>query len=299
MEEIWKDIPGYEGYYMASNMGRIMSLPRVTVSKLGHQRNVKRTILSDFTNGNEYISIILRKDGKATSFRAHRLVMKAFHGDSELIIDHINGQRNDNRLSNLRYCTHRENSHFSFEKIKGSSKYIGVSFVNSGNLWRASIRIKSKPYTIGLFKTEIEAHNAYQKALKDWEEDGLVPDYEVRVPNSKYVGVSFHTSNKKWIASIKINKKHYNLGGYQTEEEAYEARNSAEKDYKERNIIPNFVNPKLTSKYQNVHKKKNGKWQATLLKSDNPYGGLFNTEDEAAERVREHLGLTSIKELLR
>lgn len=287
--EIWKDIPNYEGYYQASNFGRIKSLPRFIVDKNGVLNIIKKKILSDKARTQGYVSVVLRKEGVGITYRAHRLITLTFLGESDLVVDHINGIRHDNRLENLRYCTHRENSKYSSEKMNTLSRYVGVSYIKNGSKWVASISINGKGYTIGLFETEIEAHNAYQEALYEWETFKKVPDYKVHTPYSSCKGVSYHIGNKKWECSITINKTRYNLGSYLTEEDACKARSEAEINYKEYNILPHYVNPKLTSKYRYVHwKESNKKWQITLPKteiSSKRYGGVFETEEEAKEAV--------------
>ena len=113
--EVWKDIPGYEGEYQASNEGRIKSLERKAVSKNWYTgepfyRTVPERILRPgrYCKGG-HVSVILRKgtSGKPV----HQLVMKTFIGEppSGMEVLHINGVPTDNHLSNLRYGTRTEN----------------------------------------------------------------------------------------------------------------------------------------------------------------------------------------------
>ena len=98
---MWKSVVGYEGLYEVNENGQIRSLPRNTTSG---------RILSLYTNGhNGYQYVCLCKDNKSISKRVHKIVMEAFEGKSDLIINHINGAKDDNRLSNLEYCTQSEN----------------------------------------------------------------------------------------------------------------------------------------------------------------------------------------------
>ena len=111
-DEIWKDIPGFTGYYQASNRGRVKSLNRVATAKAGDcPRKLKGKILKSYATkyGHEYCS--LYKNGESMVEYVHRLVFRAFIGDIEdgLVIDHINGKPNDNRIDNLRAISHREN----------------------------------------------------------------------------------------------------------------------------------------------------------------------------------------------
>jgi len=110
-QETWKDIPGYEGHYQASDLGRIKSLSRVTVKKNGVSMSVKEKILSGKAHRHGYSSYVLRKDGKSHPFHGHVLVMRAFKGmpDPGLIICHNDSDGSNNRLENLRYDTAKSN----------------------------------------------------------------------------------------------------------------------------------------------------------------------------------------------
>ena len=97
-EEIWKDVPGHEGLYQVSNLGRVKSL------RFGKERILKPTPDKD-----GYYQVDLWKGGEGKTNKIHRLVMLAFVGESDLEVNHINGIKTDNRLENLEYCTPSEN----------------------------------------------------------------------------------------------------------------------------------------------------------------------------------------------
>jgi hypothetical protein len=80
-------------------------------------------------------------------------------------IDHINGIKNDNRISNLRETTQAQNKQNLYTKPKGSlGSLLGTTFKN--HAWEASIKHDGKSYYLGRFKTEAEAHAAYLGAKK-------------------------------------------------------------------------------------------------------------------------------------
>ena len=99
--EAWRPIPGWEGLYEASDLGRVKSIPR---------RQVRGGILSPSVGTNNYPIVWLRNKSERRASAVHRLVAEAFLGPPEgLEVRHLNGDRMDNRLANLKYGTHSEN----------------------------------------------------------------------------------------------------------------------------------------------------------------------------------------------
>jgi hypothetical protein len=165
IQEIWKDILGYDGKYQVSNFGNVKSL------KYG-----KEKILKPSDNGGGYYMINLCKDGKLKSIKIHILVAMVFlnhkpDGTTRIVIDHINNNPSDNRVENLQLISHRENC--SKDRKGGSSKYVGVHFNKRNDTWQSRISIDGKRKTLGVFNTEIEAHEAYQNALKMYHKGDL------------------------------------------------------------------------------------------------------------------------------
>lgn len=110
-DEEWRDIPGYEGHYQVSNLGRVRSLDRLINTKQGPR--LKRGLMRKPKNHScGYLELPLKLDGKQEMFTIHRLVMLAFVGPRPdgLDICHNNGDKKDNRLSNLRYDTRSANN---------------------------------------------------------------------------------------------------------------------------------------------------------------------------------------------
>jgi hypothetical protein len=93
----------------------------------------------------------------------HRLLMDAKDGE---IIDHINGNRSDNRLSNLRKSDTSLNGHNKTKQNGLTSKYIGVCRAKSGK-YTSAIRKGTDRYHLGTFKTEEEAALAYNEKAKE------------------------------------------------------------------------------------------------------------------------------------
>lgn len=112
MEEIWKDIKGYEGLYQVSNLGRVKSLDRL------RKNNSKLvTLPQKYVNGtiahNGYRRIVLSKEGKPKSYPLHILVLEAFKPNSnkELYyeVNHKDGDKLNNRLDNLEWSNRSHN----------------------------------------------------------------------------------------------------------------------------------------------------------------------------------------------
>lgn len=103
MQEIWKDIKGFEGCYQISNYGNVRSLDRIKNHRLYHSQ-----IISQKTDKDGYKNVSLHLDGKVKYFRVHRLVAEAFvHNPKPNIYDIINhkdGVVDNNKASNLEWC---------------------------------------------------------------------------------------------------------------------------------------------------------------------------------------------------
>ena len=128
MDEIWKDIPGYEGKYQASNMGRIKSLSRkVRGRNWMSGKEFWRTIPECILRPGRYtrfghVSVVL---GHGTPGKpVHQLVLRTFVGEPPegMEVLHINGDPTDNRLENLRYGTRSENIRDTYVQHRGCNK---------------------------------------------------------------------------------------------------------------------------------------------------------------------------------
>ena len=112
-EEIWKDIPNYEGYQV-SNLGRVKSLERFRKGKNDCLVSVKERILKLWISNSGYYQVALCKNSIKKIYNVHRLVYEVFNGSipEGLQVNHINEIKTDNRTSNLNLMTPKENTNY-------------------------------------------------------------------------------------------------------------------------------------------------------------------------------------------
>lgn len=167
--EQFKDIIGYYGYYQISNYGNVKSLDRLAKHSEGNLRKVKGKTLKLNTNTKGYYTVNLNKEGSYKTRTIHQLVAESFLDHIpcgyNLVIDHIDNNKLNNRVDNLQLISNRENSSKDRNKFNKTSKYVGVIWHKHNKKWAASIRINKKRKYIGYFKIEEDAYNAYQKEL--------------------------------------------------------------------------------------------------------------------------------------
>ena len=139
VNEIWVSTYGYEEIYEISNLGNI------------RKKKTKRKLIGHLSRTG-YRRVSLSKDGKNINRTIHRLVLQSFLGHKEdLVVNHKNGIKTDNRLENLEWCTISENTKHSFDNGFQKQKR---SFENpNAKLW------VHKEY--GLFLTTVELYKLY------------------------------------------------------------------------------------------------------------------------------------------
>lgn len=111
MQEIWKDVKGYEGLYQVSSLGGVKSKSRV----IGNRKIAGRTLKpSDTSRG--YLGVTLYKHGSKKTEVIHRLVANAFipKVKNKLQINHIDGNKHNNKIDNLEWCNGSENLKHAF-----------------------------------------------------------------------------------------------------------------------------------------------------------------------------------------
>lgn len=116
--EEWRDVVGYEGIYMVSNLGRVKSLDRQV---LNHGTTIlkKSKIISQFDNGHGYKTVQLNFNNKSKKEYVHRLVYKSFCGEIPIgfEINHISKCKHQNNVENLEILTRKGNMEYSKDDI--------------------------------------------------------------------------------------------------------------------------------------------------------------------------------------
>lgn len=138
MEEIWKDVIGFEGIYQVSNLGHIKSMPR---------QGTKGGLLQGHSDIRGYINVTLRKNGLQYTQKLHRLVAEAFIPNPDLLpeVNHINEIKDDNRVENLEWCTSAYNHEYGTRTQRASThcgkpiRCIETGIEYTGAKWAANI----------------------------------------------------------------------------------------------------------------------------------------------------------------
>ena len=150
--ENWKSINEYENY---------------EISDHGNVKNIKTNkMLKSRVNSNGYYCIDLYNNGERTTSKIHRLVAQAFldNHDDKLCVDHIDRNKLNNHISNLRYATTSQNAMNKSIQSNNTSGIVGVYFCKDRNKWRARIIKEGRQINLGFFETKEEAIEARSQA---------------------------------------------------------------------------------------------------------------------------------------
>ena len=137
MEEIWRDIKGYEGLYQVSNLGRVRSLDRFISQKNNsgpYKRLIKGKLLKNGKNSQKYLLVVLSKpNNKPKVIHIHRLVAEAFIPNPENLpcVNHKDEDKQNNMVENLEWCTYKYNNNYGTKTEKLRKPIIQVDKNNN------------------------------------------------------------------------------------------------------------------------------------------------------------------------
>ena len=145
MEEIWKDIEGYEGTYQVSNLGRVRSLDRYVPfgTNSSRLRKISGKVLKQQPHNKGYCVAQLSKDSKLSLYLVHRLVATAFIPNpmNKEMVNHKDGNKQNNNADNLEWATRQENEDHAFRT--GLKKCLGPDHMHA--MCEAAAKVNGRP----------------------------------------------------------------------------------------------------------------------------------------------------------
>ena len=180
-KEIWKDVPGYEGLYQVSSFGRVRSLDRMVWG--GKAYYFKEGQIQKLqNNGNGYMYKQLKHEGTGKNFYIHRLVMMTFVGDrpKNMVICHIDGDKTNNRLDNLRYDTYSENNIDQFRHSDKRGKLSNSDVLKVREMCREGYQTKeiSEFFNVGKWVVQNIKNGTNYSWLND---DGTIDESKTQI----------------------------------------------------------------------------------------------------------------------
>lgn len=188
MQEIWKDISGYEGYYQVSNLGNVKSMKRIVKRKNNGTGNLplKSRILSPTTYPKGYKKVALRKNNMSKYFFIHRLVAEAFipNPNNYPYVNHKDENPSNNHSDNLEWCTNEYNMSYGTlgHRISLAKSKQVFQFDLNGNLLNAFYGVNEASRITNISSSSIT--NCCKGASKS--AGGFLWSFSKKVKLSKY-----------------------------------------------------------------------------------------------------------------
>lgn len=206
-KEIWKDIKGYEDLYQISNYGRVKRLEKeiITNYKYGSYSSIKKEKFLKTSKQNGYKIVSLRKDSKNKSCYLHRLIAETFISNpkNKPQVNHINGNKLDNRVDNLEWVTCKENNiHALRTGLRKPAKKV-LQYDLQGNFIKEWKNVREIEKTLNISSSNIVAcclnriNQSYKYIWKYKKEDIII--------NTKIK--PYQNSNEKPICQYNLQNK--------------------------------------------------------------------------------------------
>lgn len=178
MEEVWRPIRDFEASHEVSNFGRVRTIPRsyIGVGYWGTRciRTIRYRVISQRTNANGYAVVSYSADKRKAHRLVHRVVAEAFHGprpSSCHEVNHIDGDKLNNRADNLEWVTPSENSQHAYDT--------GLRRPNEGSqVWTAKLSDRK----VSEIRTLLREGRSFRSLAKRY---GVTPPQISRIASGK------------------------------------------------------------------------------------------------------------------
>lgn len=136
MKEVWKDVVGYEGYYLVNNFGIIKRTGKYVRAFKNSYRYLPEKIIQSTHDKDGYLKVQFSKEGKRTTARVHRVVLTAFNpcADTSKQVNHKDENKENNRLDNLEWCDAKYNLEYNGGQAK--RRETQIRNLHQKNGWR-------------------------------------------------------------------------------------------------------------------------------------------------------------------
>lgn len=167
MTENWRDVVGYEGIYEVSDRGRVRSLDRIVKANNGIVYKRKGKYMKITENRYGYPTVNLSKDGSNKIKSVHRLVANSFVGESNLIVNHKDGIKNNNNLENLEFVTQKENMNHA----------VSIGLIKNFSLENENEIISDFLSGVGIREIKDKYNTSYQSIQKVLKNNNIQNEY--------------------------------------------------------------------------------------------------------------------------